>query len=92
MAESSSGISNLAIRQARLIILLGEALTELLKYCPLSGDMALMIRACQGGGNEAFKRADTLVEFYSHLDGAQEMARVALKEVESADTADHQAI
>lgn len=55
---------------------LRAALEGLLKYSPLSGDMALMIRACQCGG----KRADSLIEHYRHLDEFQDAAREALEE------------
>jgi hypothetical protein len=57
-----------------------DALRDFLKYSPLSGDMAMMIRACQGGGNEAADRADKLIEHYSHIDAVQEQARALLAE------------
>lgn len=57
-----------------------NSLKQLLKYCPLSGDLALMVRCMQSGGEENNKRATTLVEHYQHLDEAQDAAREALIE------------
>lgn len=58
-----------------------DALKAMLEYCPLSGDMALMIRGIQGGGDEAQHRANVLIEHYSYLDAVQDEARAVLKEV-----------
>ena len=51
---------------------LARALELFVKYAPLSGDIALMIRATQPGGDEAHERADKLIEFYEHLNEAQQ--------------------
>jgi hypothetical protein len=57
-----------------------EALRLFQKYAPLSGDMALMIRANQGGGQEIADRANKLVEHYGYLDEAHDKARLILGE------------
>ena len=44
-----------------------KTLEKFLKYCPLCGDMALLIRANQNGGQEAAEIADALVEHYQNL-------------------------
>jgi hypothetical protein len=54
------------------------ALRLFAKYSPLSGDMALLIRASQSGGQETADRADKLVEHYSHLDAAHDAASAVL--------------
>lgn len=48
-------------------------------YAPLSGDIALMIRASQPGGNEAHERANSLIAFYEHLNEAHDRGRKALE-------------
>ena len=58
-----------------------SALRLYAKYAPLSGDMALLIRASQSGGQEAADRADRLVEHYSHLDEAYDAARAILNPI-----------
>ena len=55
-----------------------NALKLFLRYAPFSGDVALMIRASQSGGNEAHERANKLIEHYSHLDEAHDAANAAL--------------
>ena len=67
-----------ADRMVKRIRELEQVLEGLMKVCPLSGDMALMIRACQSGGTESAECADEMVAFYSGLDGAQDKARAAL--------------
>jgi hypothetical protein len=61
------------------VIQLERALRDLLKYCPLSGDLAVMVRCMQGGGEDAQAIADRLVDHYSHLDEAQDAACAALE-------------
>lgn len=57
---------------------LTAAVQLFLKYAPLSGDMALMIRASQSGGNEAHERANKLIEHFEHLNEAHDKGRAAL--------------
>jgi len=57
---------------------LEKALRLFIKYAPLSGDIALMIRASQPGGEEAHRRANKLIEFYEHINEAHEEGRAAL--------------
>jgi hypothetical protein len=57
-----------------------EALRLFQKYAPFSGDMALLIRANQSGGQEIADRANKLVEHYGHLDEAHDKARLVLGE------------
>lgn len=75
-------------KQAQEIVDLRDALRDLLKYSPLSGDMAVMIRAIQGGGEEAAQQADSLVDHYRNLDRVQDKARAALPMQESEESHD----
>lgn len=64
--------------QAATIGRLTGALNLFLKYAPLSGDMALMIRASQPGGEEAHRHANRLIEHFEHLNEAHDQAVAAL--------------
>lgn len=74
---------NLKGQEATIARLTGP-LQLFLKYAPLSGDMALMIRASQPGGDEAHNRANKLIEHFEHLNEAHDKGQAALSKQEPA--------
>ena len=76
-------IRELSAAEARVNVL-EDALQLFLKYAPQSGDMAILIRASQGGGDEAHIRANEMIEHFDHLNEAHDKARAALGEGEES--------
>lgn len=84
LSEAEGRAVKFALREHQLqttITNLAEALQLFNRYAPLSGDVALMVRACQSGGAEANERADKLIEFYEHLNEAHDKGREVIARV-----------